>query len=553
MVNQNLRVLLVAEHASAQFGGEAALPLHYFRILRRRGIEAWMIVHERTRTELEQVFPEERDRILYVADTGWHRAAFQLGKLLPHRLEYITLGFLSRLLSQSIQLRMIRELVKTEQISVVHQPIPVSPKEPSMIHHVGVPVVMGPMNGGMEYPPAFRGMENRSTQVIVGLGRKFSNILNGLMPGKRYADILLVANQRTQRALPDHIQGQVIELVENGVDLSVWQSGDRLMTTELGFDAVRRVSPQGRFLGLLSTVFARRVQTERRIAANQVYSKYRRFLPATDHLDALLHTSQSFVEQFPAQSLSPSAKSQAVKAPIAERPIAKQAIAEQAIAEQKLVTFVYVGRLVGWKTVDCLLEAFSQIVGNLPVKLEIIGDGAIRGQLEQQAAALNLLANEATNAQPKTSAAGRVEFLGWLSQADCARRLSYADALVLPSVYECGGAVVLEAMAMGIPVVATKWGGPADYLDSSCGILVDPSSREAFITGLAAAMQRLASSPEIRQRMGRAGVERVRQRFDWDAKVDRILEIYGQAIAAADRPTVSAPIDLPTAVGSTPG
>ena len=41
----NPRVLIVAEHASAKFGGEAILPLHYFRVLRKRGIEAWLIVH----------------------------------------------------------------------------------------------------------------------------------------------------------------------------------------------------------------------------------------------------------------------------------------------------------------------------------------------------------------------------------------------------------------------------------------------------------------------------------------------------------------------------
>ncbi len=78
------------------------------------------------------------------------------------------------------------------------------------------------------------------------------------------------------------------------------------------------------------------------------------------------------------------------------------------------------------------------------------------------------------------------------------------DALVLPSLYECGGAVVLEAMAMGLPVVATKWGGPADYLDESTGILIEPTGRESFINELAEAMIRLAQSPELRAQLGQA-------------------------------------------------
>jgi glycosyltransferase involved in cell wall biosynthesis len=53
----------------------------------------------------------------------------------------------------------------------------------------------------------------------------------------------------------------------------------------------------------------------------------------------------------------------------------------------------------------------------------------------------------------------------------------------LPSLFECGGAVVLEAMARGCQFVATAWGGPLDYLGDSCGILVQPNSREALIVG----------------------------------------------------------------------
>jgi glycosyltransferase involved in cell wall biosynthesis len=120
-----------------------------------------------------------------------------------------------------------------------------------------------------------------------------------------------------------------------------------------------------------------------------------------------------------------------------------------------------------------------------------------------------------------------------MSQAECAAQLRRRDALVLPSLYECGGAVVLEAMAIGIPAIATDWGGPADYLDPSCGILVSPSSREAFIEGLALALVRLARNPEERLAMGRAGRRKVVEQFDWNKKVDDVLAIYRDAIEHA--------------------
>src|SRR5688500_9946906 len=80
------RVLVVAEHASAVFGGEAILPLHYFSFLRKRGIEAWMIVHERTRSELLARFPNDADRLHFVVDTDAHRALWRGVTALPARL-----------------------------------------------------------------------------------------------------------------------------------------------------------------------------------------------------------------------------------------------------------------------------------------------------------------------------------------------------------------------------------------------------------------------------------------------------------------------------------
>lgn len=60
------------------------------------------------------------------------------------------------------------------------------------------------------------------------------------------------------------------------------------------------------------------------------------------------------------------------------------------------------------------------------------------------------------------------------------------------SLYECGEAVVLEGMAAGLPVIATKWGGPADYLDETTGILIDPISREQMIIDAASSIKCLA-------------------------------------------------------------
>ena len=426
-MSESCRVLIAAENTSARFGGEAALAFHYFRVLRRRGIPVWLVTHSRTRDELSQLYPDD-GHIQYVEDTALHRFLWHAGKLLPGQVADFTTAFVSRVYTQLTQKRIVRRLVREHGITVIHQPMPVSPKEPSMLHGFGVPVFIGPMNGGMNFPPAFRAKRGRAEDILLKLGRASATMLNGLMPGKRHASALLVANQRTRDALPGGVCKNVIELVENGVDLTLWQPPEA--------------------------------------------------------------------------------------APVA--------------APGAVTTFVFMGRLVDWKAVDLLLRAFAKARSDAPMRLWILGDGAERAKLSALAAELGIASDD-------PQADGKACFAGWLPQKACAERLRQGDCLVLPSLLECGGAVVLEAMSMGKPVIATAWGGPLDYLDPSCGLLVPPDSAASMIDEFASAMVRLARSPEERQAMGASGLAKVCREYDWELKVDRMLQIYAEGMRTHSR------------------
>lgn len=409
-----LRVLIVAEHASARFGGEAILPLHWFRLLRSRGLPARLIVHERTRAELEEALADHRDAIEYVADGWFQRALWRAGEWLPRRLAETTLGVAMRWSTQRRALRRVRALVAAGAVDVVHQPIPVSPKEPSLLAGLGVPVVIGPMNGGMEYPPAFRRLESGWLRAAIAALRRSASLINLLVRGKREATTLLVANDRTERALPRGCRGRVARLVENGVDFALF-------------------------------------------AANASAPR-----PSTGRFEAL-----------------------------------------------------FVGRLVDVKALDVAIAALARLPADVACRLTVVGDGPMRATWEATARAAGV--------------ADRVEFLGFRPQSEVPALLRRADALLLPSIRECGGAVVLEAMAMRVPVVATGWGGPADYVDERCGVLVAPTSREALVAGFAQALTRLARQPEWRAQLAAAAFERCREEFDWERKLDAMLAIYREA------------------------
>ena len=92
---------------------------------------------------------------------------------------------------------------------------------------------------------------------------------------------------------------------------------------------------------------------------------------------------------------------------------------------------------------------------------------------------------------------------------------------------------------MEVPVIATAWGGPLDYLDASCGVLVNPVSRDEFVEHLTLALIRLATHPEDRRAMGMAGKLKVVRDFDWETKVDRMLEHYRSCMAASENRDLS--------------
>jgi glycosyltransferase involved in cell wall biosynthesis len=85
---------------------------------------------------------------------------------------------------------------------------------------------------------------------------------------------------------------------------------------------------------------------------------------------------------------------------------------------------------------------------------------------------------------------------------------------------------------MGRPVIATRWGGPADYLNADCGILLEPSSREALVEGFARSMNKLSLDRAWARRLGEHGRQRAAEQFDWTKKVDRILEVYWAALGS---------------------
>lgn len=176
---------------------------------------------------------------------------------------------------------------------------------------------------------------------------------------------------------------------------------------------------------------------------------------------------------------------------------------------------------VGWinfnKGIDVLLAAMARLAArNAPGRLLLVGGSIYRNtrlqeqRLREQAAALGL--------------GERVTFLGRQPPAEVARLMAESAVVVLPSRAESFGAVLVEALACGTPVVATRCGGPEDIVTDGVGKLVPVGDPEALAEALAAV---LAEPARYDPRLLRAHAV---ENFDWDPIVERVHDVYLEAV-----------------------
>jgi glycosyltransferase involved in cell wall biosynthesis len=215
------RVLVVGHYASDRIGGEASIPLHMFRRLRDQDVPAWLVTHDSARSELVATLGADVSRVAFVPSLPGLGGLLPLGERLPVALRTVAWG-ITQLERQLAMLPVVRRLVTELDIDVVHQPISVSPTMASPLRRLGVPVVMGPLNGGMDMPPAFGDRDGWPNRLRKRAAPAVARVLNGVLRGRREAAVILVANERTRALLPVPVHGEVRSLSDIGVVLRDW-------------------------------------------------------------------------------------------------------------------------------------------------------------------------------------------------------------------------------------------------------------------------------------------------------------------------------------------
>ncbi len=172
---------------------------------------------------------------------------------------------------------------------------------------------------------------------------------------------------------------------------------------------------------------------------------------------------------------------------------------------------VCVGRLSEQKGHLLLIEAASQLAAEgLQFKLVLVGDGELRPQIENMVAKLGLQ--------------NHIEITGWASNAEVKQQILDSRAMVLPSFAEGLPVVIMEALALGRPVISTYVAGiPELVKHEHCGWLIPPGSVEALTSVMREVLQLPVAELE---QMGKVGAKRVGQRHDVAIEASKLAALF---------------------------
>ena len=181
---------------------------------------------------------------------------------------------------------------------------------------------------------------------------------------------------------------------------------------------------------------------------------------------------------------------------------------------------LYVGRYTEVKRIPLLIRAYARARERFAAPAPLVLLGGYPGEWEGEHP-LHVV---------RETGARDVFLAGWHGYDDLASGLNAADVVVLPSVHEQFGQVLIEGMACGLPVIAVDNHGPATIVDDGeTGLLVPPDDEDALCEALVA----MAGDDARRRRMGERAYETSRGRYSWPALAERVAEVYAEVADAA--------------------
>lgn len=434
MATEKKKVLLIVESCNPELSSVPLVGYNFFKAISNVA-NVHLATHCRNRDALTRSGVTED--VTYYEETNVEKIYYRIisflssyrGRIiwpLRHALQFPIYFFFDRFIYKKFS-----SAVSHGSFDIVHTMTPILPRYPYKISKAcksgakHTPFVLGPVNGGVPYPDAFKSISNREFGYLNWIRRIGAAVVPGYRQTYNSADKILAGSTYTanwvRETFPENA-GSVQLLYENGVPESFYRTNLTAESPSHNHDPVR-------------------------------------------------------------------------------------------------FRLLFIGRLEPYKGCDMLLEAYGKISESVRRNLEltIVGDGSERENLESMARQLGIMA--------------QVNFRGWLDHALVQEECANANLFCFPSVREFGGAVVMEAMAAGLPCIVVDNGGIGEYVTSQSGVKLAPLGRAHVVDRMVKEITLLTENRPRYQKMVEATKERAKE-FSWSYKGQALATIYDQLTEA---------------------
>ena len=177
------------------------------------------------------------------------------------------------------------------------------------------------------------------------------------------------------------------------------------------------------------------------------------------------------------------------------------------------IRLITTGRLLPNKNILTAVKSLSYIPKTYPISLTIVGSGFQKKEIEATAY--------------KIERKNQVCIIEEMPRQEVLKLVEQSDIFLFPSLREGGSWSLMEAMAIGLPVVCLDWAGMSITTDDDCAIRLPVTNPEQMPKDMAAAIIKLIENPELRRQMGEAGRRRIKEIFNWEAKgkfIEQLLD-----------------------------
>ena len=218
------RILLSAYQCGPGLGSVSQIGWEWYARLARRA-PTTVVTHIRNREALSKAGAPLPDSEVIFVDTEWfagplYRLASRMFPRSQHAVFLISsLDFFAYDWSAETLLR--QRMASGESWNIIHAVTPVSPTAPTRLHRLGLPLIIGPLNGGLGNPPGFPEIMQEESAWLNPI-RNIGHLIDAVVGSTRHATVILTATRATRESIPRRYRAQCISMLENGVDLDVF-------------------------------------------------------------------------------------------------------------------------------------------------------------------------------------------------------------------------------------------------------------------------------------------------------------------------------------------